>query len=103
MYSSNYEVSNYDDLREFKNRDTEHMHVPIHIVDAPKIDENEDSEIVEFINKYITRSLPNEKKYPERSNLVKKLQTHHRTTTCRKKKRVLRRFNGPWARSDKLE
>ena len=30
------------------------MHAPIHIVDAPKIDENEDSEVVEFIDKCIT-------------------------------------------------
>ena len=30
------------------------MHVPIHIVDAPKTDENEESEVVEFIDKYHT-------------------------------------------------
>ena len=30
------------------------MHAPIYIVAAPKIDENEDSEVVEFIDKYIT-------------------------------------------------
>ena len=34
------------------------MHGPIHIVDAPKIDENEDSEVVEFIDKYITCVYP---------------------------------------------
>ena len=34
------------------------MHVSIHIVDAPKIDENEDSEVVEFIDKSITCALP---------------------------------------------
>ena len=39
--------------KEFQNRGTEHMHVPIHIVDAAKIDENVDSEVVEFIDKYI--------------------------------------------------
>ena len=74
------------------------MHAPIHIVDAPKIGENEDREVVEFIDKYITCALPDETKYPEISNLVKKLQTHHQTTTCRKKKGVvLCRFNTPWA------
>ena len=73
----------------------------IHLVDAPKIDENEDSEIIEFIDKYITCALPDETKYPEMSNLVKKVQTHHHATTCRKKKGVVRRFNAPWATLDK--
>ena len=78
------QILKFDDWREFQNRGTEHMHAPIHIVDAPKIGENEDSEVVEFIDKYITCALPDETKYPEISNLVKKLQTHHQTTTCRK-------------------
>ena len=30
------------------------MHTPIHIVDIPKTDENEDSKVVQFIDKYIT-------------------------------------------------
>ena len=41
----------FDDRREFQNRGISRCQ--IHIVDAPKIDENEDSEIVEFIDKYI--------------------------------------------------
>ena len=35
------QILNFDDLREFLNRGTEHMHAPIHTVDAPNIDENE--------------------------------------------------------------
>ena len=46
----------------------------------------EDSEVVEFIDKSIICVLPDETKYPEISNLLKKVQTHHHTTTCRKKK-----------------
>ena len=64
------------------------MHAPIHLVNAPKIDENEDSEVVEFIKKYNRYALPNETKYPEINNLVKKVQTHHHTTTCRKRKGI---------------
>ena len=64
-----------------------------------KIDEN-DSEVVEFID-YITCALPDETKYPEISNLVKKVQTHHNATTFRKKKGVMCRFNAPWALTDK--
>ena len=90
------QILNFDDRREFQNRGTEHMHAPIHTVDAPKIDENKDSEAFEFIDKYIIAcALPNETKYPEMSKLVKKVQTHHHTTTCRKKKGVVCRFNAP--------
>ena len=64
---------------------SEHMHAPIHIVDAPKIDENEDSEVDELIDKYITCALPDKAKYPEISNLVKKVKTYHHTTTCTQK------------------
>ena len=35
------------------------------------------------------------------SDLVKKVQIHYHTTTCRKKKGVACRFNGPWAPSYK--
>ena len=94
-------VLNFDDQREFQNRRAEHMHALIHIVDAPKIDGNEDSEVVEFIDKYFTWALPDVTKYPEMSNLVKKVQTHHHKTTCRKKKGVPCRFNAPWAPSSK--
>ena len=43
----------FDDQREFQNTGTEHMHAAIHIVDAPEIDQNEYSEVVEFIDKYM--------------------------------------------------
>ena len=76
------QILNFDDRREFQNSGTEHMHAPIHVVGALRIDENEDSEIVEFIDKYIICALSDETKYPEMSNLVKKVQTHHHTTTC---------------------
>ena len=66
------QILNFDDRREFQNRRTEHMHASIHLVGAPKIDENKDSEIVEFIDRYITCVLPDETKYPKMSNLVMK-------------------------------
>lgn len=73
----------FDCRKEFQNRGPEHMHVPIHLVDAPKIYESEDSELVDFIDNYITCALPDEAKYLEISNLIKKLQCHHYTTTCK--------------------
>ena len=93
MHSTGH-ILDFNDRRDFQNRGTEHMYAPIHIVDATKIDKNEDIEVVEFINKYITCALPDETKYPEMSNLVKKMQTHHYTTTCRKKKGVACRLIG---------
>ena len=82
------QVLGFDDRRKFENRGTEHIHASIHIVDAPKIDENEESEVVEFIVKYNACALRDETKCSKRSNLVKRLQTHHHTTTFRKKKGV---------------
>ena len=93
------QILNFDDRREFQRRSTEHIHASIHGVDAPKIDENNDSEVIEFIDKYITRALPDEEKYPEMNKLVKKEQTHNHTATCRKKKAVTCRFNASWTPS----
>ena len=75
------------------------MHAPIHVVDAPEIVENENSELVEFIDKHITCAFPDEIKYLETSKLFQELQTHHHTTTGRKKKGVANKFNAPWSPS----
>ena len=75
------------------------MHAPIHIVDAPKIDDNNDSEVMEVIDKYIKCALPDKEKYPEMNKLVRKQQTHHDTTTGRKKKGVTCRCTAPWTPS----
>ena len=63
--------------------------------------ENEASEVVEFIDKYFTCDLLDESKYPAMRNLVEKVQTHHHATACRKKKGVACRSNALWAPSDK--
>ena len=76
------------------------VHAPIRIVDATKIDENEDSDLVVYIDKYSTCALPDETKYPEMRNLVKIVQIHNHATTCRKKENGTCRFNAPWAPLD---
>ena len=78
------------------------MQAPIHIVDASKIDRNEDSEVIDFIFKYITCALSDDTKYPEMSNLKKKVQSHHHATNFRKEKGVTCWFNAPWAPSNKI-
>ena len=45
------QILNFDDQMEFQNRGTKHLHAPIHLVDVPKIDENKDSELFEFIDR----------------------------------------------------
>ena len=49
------------------------MHVLIVMVHTPRIYENEDSEVVEFIDKYTTFAVSDGTKYFEMSNLVKKV------------------------------
>ena len=75
------------------------MHAPIHVVDAPRIDDNNDSEVIEVIDKYIKCALPDKEKYSEMNKLVRKQQTHHDATTGRKKKGVTCRFTAPWTPS----
>jgi hypothetical protein len=55
------QILNYD-KREFQQKGPEHMHVGIHIKGAPKIDEDDDSEVTSFIDKYITCAIPDEKR-----------------------------------------
>lgn len=71
------------------------MNVPIHMIDAPKNDKSEDSEIVKFNDKNITPALPDERKHLKISKLVKKVKTLHQSTICRKKNGVTCRFNAP--------
>ena len=97
------EILNYDDKREFQQKGPEHMHVGIHIKDAPRIDEDDDAKVIAFIDKYITCSIPDEKEYPELNRLVKKVQIHRHTMTCKKKKGVRCRFNAPWPPSEETQ
>ena len=90
------QILNYDEKREFQMRGVEHPHCAIHVKDAPKLDENSDDEVVEFIDKFITCSLPDEDTEPELHELVTSRLSHKHTFTCRKKKGVRCRFNAPW-------
>ena len=86
---------------EFQNRGNEHLHAAIHIVDAPQIDINEDEEVTEFIDKYITCSNPNESIHPVLNQLVKSVQIHKHRKTCERTKTAKCRFKAPWPLSDK--
>lgn len=46
-------ILNYDERREFQNRGTDHIHPPVHIVDALRLDEDDETKCekaVSFIN-----------------------------------------------------
>ena len=96
------QILNHDDRREFQGRGAQHPHIMIHVKNAPKLDEDDDSVVTEFIDKYITTSIPNEKEYPELNKLVTTVQTHSHTQTCRKKKGVTCRFGFPLSCSEKF-
>ena len=67
------QILNYDSKREFQPRGPEHPHCVFHIMGAPRIDENDDSEVTVFIDKYITCSVLNKKKYSAPNKLVNKV------------------------------
>ena len=95
------QILNFDERREFQMRGVEHTHVALHVKDAPKLDKDPDSEVIEFIDKFITVSEPNTETEPELHELVTSRWTHRHTFTCRKKKGVRCRFNAPWPPSDR--
>ena len=94
------QIINYDEKREFQGRCVQHPRCAIYVNDAPKFDENTDSKIVEFIDKYATCSIPHKDTKPELHELVISRLTHKCTTTRRKKKGVRCRFNAPWVASE---
>ena len=77
------QILNFDDRREFQNQGIEHFHAPMHVVNAPSIDED-DKTATEFVDKNITCSLPDKSQFSEFHDLVKKVQTHHHSPTCKK-------------------
>ena len=44
-------ILNYDDRREHQGKRTEHFHTPIHVLDAPNLDEHDDDVVTDFIDK----------------------------------------------------
>merc|ERR1711974_110054 len=52
------EIDHYFIRREYQGRGIPHFHCIIWIKDSPVIGENDDSEIAEFIGKYVTCEVP---------------------------------------------
>ena len=67
------QILSYDERRESQNRATDYIHASIRVLDAPRTDEDDetkDAEVVCFINKYRSCSVPNEKTHPKLRSLV---------------------------------
>ncbi|KAI8519366.1 hypothetical protein Bbelb_026230 [Branchiostoma belcheri] len=79
---------------EFQTRGSPHLHCMFWVENAPDLDTIEGKQSApEFIDKYVSTQLPDDKNSLLYS-LVSKYQTHHHTSTC-KKYRVNCRFHFP--------
>ncbi|KAK6168643.1 hypothetical protein SNE40_019835 [Patella caerulea] len=81
---------------EFQARGTPHAHCLFWIENSPKIDEDKDEDVVDFIDKYISSELPDKDHDPELHEIVNSVQRHSykHTKSCKKNKTVCR-FNFP--------
>jgi DNA replication protein DnaC/predicted peroxiredoxin len=77
---------------EFQKRGAPHIHCLFWIKDAPKLDDDSDDEVCEFIDQYISSELPDEKEDPLLHEVVKTCQTHSKTHTksCKKNNKECR-------------
>ena len=55
------QILNFDD-RDYQDRGTEHFHATFYVEGAPKVNEDKDSKVIEFIDQYITCSVPRQSK-----------------------------------------
>ncbi|KAJ8388010.1 hypothetical protein AAFF_G00148010 [Aldrovandia affinis] len=72
---------------EFQARGSPHIHMVVWIEDAPGVQDPEDCpDVIEFIDRYITCQMPDEKADPELHKIVSEVQIHSRnhSKTCRK-------------------
>ena len=76
------QVLNYDTKKEFQGRGRVHFQIALHVKDAPKLDENPDDEIIDFVDKHISCTIPDVKEDKELHELVTTLQTHRYSQTC---------------------
>jgi hypothetical protein len=68
--------------REYQARGAPHIHLKCWTENAPLYGKNSTEEILSFIDKHITCSIPDPYKSPELYDLVMKYQVHKCTTSC---------------------
>lgn len=86
------QVLNYDERDEFQSRGPKHLHVPVHLKDAPKTDESPDSEATDLLITFVIRDKDS---YPKLWKLVTTVQNHKHALLWRKEKGLTCRFGAP--------
>ncbi|XP_063411592.1 uncharacterized protein LOC134694510 [Mytilus trossulus] len=89
-------VKDYFYRVEFQQRGSPHTHCLFWIEDAPKFEVDEDQQVIDFVDKYITCSMPSPDEDPELHKIVNAVQQHSKnhSKSC-KKKGTNCRFNFP--------
>uniref|UniRef100_A0A8C4HPS9 ATP-dependent DNA helicase n=1 Tax=Dicentrarchus labrax TaxID=13489 RepID=A0A8C4HPS9_DICLA len=90
------EVEDYFYRVEFQARGSPHIHLLVWIKDAPEFGDQDDAEVINFIDQYITCQMPDPKADPELHKIVSEVQVHSRnhSKSC-KKGNVMCRFGFP--------
>ena len=81
---------------EFQQRGSPHIHCLFWVEGAPKLDEDSDQDVCNFIDKYVTCTMPDKDEDPELFDIVSSVQVHNRnhSKSCRKYNTTCR-FNFP--------
>ena len=87
------EVEDYYYRTEFQQRGWPHIHMVAWVKNAPKLNENSEEEVIEFVDKYITCEIPPESD-KELHDIVTSVQMHSKrhTKSCRKTGKVCRYY-----------
>ena len=83
--SSTCEITDYVFKIEFQMRGSPHAHCLLWVKDAPKIDQDPNEVVIDFIDKYITATLPNhDHAYEKDRKIMENLQKHTHSDYCRR-------------------
>ena len=95
-------VKDYFYRVEFQMRGSPHTHCLFWIEDAPKLSDDSDDKVVEFIDRYVSCELPAKEEDEEMNEIISNVQMHTRrhSKSC-KKKGTECRFNFPKPPSDR--
>ncbi|RXN36816.1 replicase helicase endonuclease [Labeo rohita] len=77
---------------EFQLRGSPHIHCLFWVKDAPEFEKDQDQDVCDFIDKYISCKLPDPDRDPELHRIVSEVQMHSRnhSKSCRKNKKHCR-------------
>ena len=90
------DISEHVEKIEFQARGSPHAHCLIWVRDAPKVDEQSDEEVCQFVDQYIHGKIPcDSEENTDIHGLVKKLQGHAHSPYCRPHINARCHFNFP--------